>query len=169
LVTGVATLVPLVVPCWVTVVSVHKFSTDPSHFSRCLRGLHVAEIGKELNCPFQPFGDYRIFRTAMFEFNDIQNLLSRGEQPAKRVGERERYRLAWTVVQLLAIRIGNHLQMIQRPQPKPHSGSESAGAGSRTPCRMDPHFRNPVAELRQEDFVRHSDREIATLNGFRSL
>ena len=87
-------------------------------FPACPRGLHVAKIGEERYRPGQIFGQRRIFRAFGCQFEDVQDELTRGQQPAKGVGERKRHALARFVVQLGAVGISGRLNVVEGPEPE---------------------------------------------------
>ncbi len=99
----------------------------------------------------------------------IENLAAGREQPAERVGQRERHTLARALVQTAAVGIGAVLQTFQRPQPHSHGGCQRARAGAGTLGGDPAHLLDPRLELRQEERVGHGDGELAPLHRFRSL
>jgi len=74
---------------------------------------------------------HRILGPVRIQFQYIENLPARGQQPAQRVGQRKRNALALPMVELVARRVARFLQVIQRPQPQVHGRSQRACAGSR--------------------------------------
>ena len=53
--------------------------------------------------------------------------------------------------------------MLQAPEPELHGCRERAGTGPRTIRRQPPHVGDRLAELAQEQLVRHRDAELAAL------
>ena len=131
--------------------------------------LHMAKVGEERNRAGQTIGERGIFRAFGFQFDHVEDELPRGEQPAQRVGQRERHALARFVVELRAVGVGGGLDMLERPEPELHGGGERAGAGAGPVGGDAPHFGNPILELREEQLVGHGDGKLQALHGFRSF
>ena len=107
------------------------------------------------NCtvPGQALGQHGVACSALLQFQHIENLVPRSQQPAQRIGQRERHALALSVIELVARGIGGLLQMLQRPQPHLHRRRQRARAGAGM-CRGNPpHLGRPCAELRQKDLA----------------
>ena len=128
------------------------------------RRLHVAEVGEEGQQAGKAFGDGGVGGAFGFEFEQIEDLAARGEQPAERVGQGEGDALAGALVELGAIGIGGFEQVLEGPEPHLHGGGEGAGAGAGAVVGDEAHFADPLAELGQEELVGHGDAELAALH-----
>jgi len=94
--------VVLVVPGGMAVVAEDQLGADAGDFAGGLRGLGVAEVAEELNSTFQAFGCDGVGCALSFEFEHVENLRARGEQPAESIGEGEGHALALSVIKLVA-------------------------------------------------------------------
>ena len=144
----------LLVPGGMAVVAEDQFGADARDLAGRLRRLRVAEVAEELHGAFQAFGGHRIVRAARFQFQHIENLRARGNQPAERVGQSKGHALALPMIELAAAGVGGLLQVIERPQPHLHGRGQGAGAGSGAVGGDAPHLGGPGAELGEEDLAR---------------
>jgi hypothetical protein len=126
----------------------------------------VAEIGHELHGAFETLGDGGILGALRFEFEEIEDLLTRCEEPAEGIGKREGNGLALSVIELVSERVGGLLEVIVAPEPHLHRCCKGAGTGAGLLSGNHAHLDDPCLELREEERIRHGDGEIAALDGF---
>ena len=98
LVLQVAAAIAWFVPCGMTVVSEYQLGADAGYFSAGPCRLYVAEVAHEIHQARQSFCNSRIVGAAFFQFDGIENLAARREQPTESVGQRECYALACALV-----------------------------------------------------------------------
>ena len=153
------------IPRGVARIAEDQLGADARNLASGLRSLGVAQVAEELHGAFKAFGCFGAFAAALFKLQHVQNLAARSNEPAQRVGHGEGDALPLPVVELVAVRIGRSLQMIQRPCPQPHGRSQQAGAGSRMRGGNDAHLARPGCELRQENFAGHGYGQLAALHG----
>jgi len=83
----------LLVPRGVAVVAEDELGADARDFAGCGGGLRVAEVAEELQRAVEALGGDGIGRAVLFEFEQVEDLIARGQQPAERVGQRKGYAL----------------------------------------------------------------------------
>lgn len=80
--------------------------------------LHGGKVGEEVDVAGQTFGDGRAGRAFGFEFEHVEDLLARGEQPAERVDQRENHAMAVAGEELGAVGVLGGLEIFERPEPE---------------------------------------------------
>src|SRR5208282_3376812 len=93
------------VPSRVPVVAKDELRANAGCFASRARGLHVAQIAQEIDQPGEALGHGAILSAAAFEFQYIEDLATRRQQPAERVGKREGDALPCALIQLAAIAV----------------------------------------------------------------
>src|SRR5664280_3129244 len=151
------------------VVSVDQLGADASGLTGRAGALGGAKVGEEVDQSGQSLGDDGVLGSFPLEFEHVEDLLARGEQPAQRVGQREYNPVTVAGEQLRALGVLGALQVLEGPEPEFHRVGERAGADIGFARGDGAKVDNPRAEKRQEDLVGHGDRDLAALNGLRAL
>ena len=125
----------------------------------------MAEVAEELQCAVQALGGYGIGGAALFQFEDIEDLIAGGEQPTKRVSQCKGHALALAVVKLAAAWVFGHLQVLEGPEPHLHRRGQRAGSGAGPFAGDAAHLGGPGAEESQEDLAGHRHGQLAALHG----
>src|SRR5205814_379091 len=109
-----------VIPCRVTIVSVHDFGGDASDLT-CRSGrLNMTKVREESNSPGEAIRQTWGFGPLRVQFDHIENELSRRQQPAQRVGQWKSDSLSCFVIELCSVGVGGVLHVAQGPEPNFH-------------------------------------------------
>src|SRR5664279_3168535 len=146
----IATLVTFFIPCRMPVVSKDQLGADAARFPCGTRCLYVAKVSQETDSTGQSFSQHRVLGTLGFQLDQVKRLLTRGQQPSKRVGQRKGHALTSALIQRSTVGIGGHLQVAISPQPQLHRSRESTCPRSRTVLRNPAHFADPLLVLGEE-------------------
>src|SRR4051812_25940843 len=109
------------------VIAKYKLGADARNFSCCACALNMTKVAQKLNSAGQTVGYRRIGCATLFQLKHIENLTTRGKQPAQSIGKREGHPLPLPVIQLVSRRVRGFLKMLEGPQPHAHGGRKSAG------------------------------------------
>src|ERR1017187_10681613 len=104
------------------VVTKDQVGADAARFSRGTRFLYVAKVSQETESTGQSFSQHRVLGTLGFQLDQVKRLLTRGQQPSKRVGQRKGHALASALIQRSTVGIGGDPQVAISPQPQLHRG-----------------------------------------------
>src|ERR1035437_4236804 len=146
----ITTLVTFVVPCRMPVVTKDQLGAYAARFPCGTRCLYVAKVSQETDSTGQSFSQHRVLGTFGFQLDQVQRLLTRGQQPSKRIGQRKGHALSSALIQRPTVGVGRDPQVAISPQPQLHRSRESTCPRSRTVLSNPSHFGDPLLVLGEE-------------------